>query len=159
LIAAYAQQGQGKEAMYMFLQMQCHGMAPDEVTLRSMLTACSHGGLAVEGSQCWASFMNSLHNIASISHYNNLIDLLVRTGKLADGEHLIDKMPFHPTPTSWLTLLGACKTHTDVERGERAAKNLFALGSESAAPYILLSNIHAAGDKFDGRNAMVQGLD
>lgn len=149
LVAAYAQQGQGKEAVDLFFQMHHSGSVPDEATLRSMLTACSHGGLVVEGGQCFVSLNDCQDTAVSVDHYNHLVDLLGRMGKLAEGEDLINKMPFQPTSMSWLTLLGACRMHSDVERGEQAAKNIFALEPENSAPYVLLSNIHAAAGRCD----------
>ena len=45
---------------------------------------------------------------------------------------------------SWLTLLGACKMHSDEERGKFAASQVFKLEPECATPYVLLSNIYAS---------------
>lgn len=51
-------------------------------------------------------------------------------------------MPWSPTNVSWMTLLGACRSHIDVERGEHYAQQLFELDPDSTAPYVMLANMY-----------------
>lgn len=145
IIGTYAQHGHGKQSLHLFQQMQLQGIKPDEVTFFSILSACSYAGLVDEGQRFFVSMCQD-YGITPISdHYNCIIDLLARTGRLEDVEGLISSMPCQANATSWMTLLGACKKHVDVERGARAAQHVFKLDSlEHASPYVLLSNIYAA---------------
>ncbi len=54
-------------------------------------------------------------------------------------------MPCKPHVAAWMSLLGACRIHGNVEMGECVAKLVFELEPENAAAYVLLSNIYAAG--------------
>lgn len=144
MIAAYAQHGHSSSVFQLFQQMQCKGVIPNRVTYLSLLSACSHGGLVDEGQQLFAS-MSQSHGIApGVKHYSCLIDLFGRVGLLHEGEELLNNMPFIPTVTSWMTLLGNCRTHLDADRGQRAAGRIFELDPENATPYVMLSNIYAA---------------
>lgn len=147
LIAAYAQNGQGQDALQTFYQMQNEGLVPDKVTYVSLLSACSHAGLLDEACRYFGA-MTKDHGVTPIAeHYNCIVDILGRVGRLHEADNLISKMSVHPTAASWLTLLGACRNQIDVERGEHAAKQLFELEPENAAPYIMLSNIYAGVDR------------
>ncbi len=42
----------------------------------------------------------------------------------------------------WMTLLGACWLHGEVERAERVAAHTFELEPQNAAVYVLLGNIY-----------------
>jgi hypothetical protein len=53
-------------------------------------------------------------------------------------------MPCKPHVAAWISLLGACRIHGNVEMGERVAKPVLELEPENAAAYVLLSNIYAA---------------
>eukprot|EP00249_Psilotum_nudum_P016294 c25762_g12_i1 orf=105-395(-) len=78
-----------------------------------------------------------------------MIDLLGRVGWLEEGEDLIVRMPYEPTAMTWMTLLAACRMHLDVERGKRAAENVFRFDPDNATPYIMLSNIYSATGQWD----------
>eukprot|EP00250_Pteridium_aquilinum_P010118 c19166_g4_i1 orf=36-2957(+) len=176
LITAYSQSGEGENALLLFEQMQDGETKPDNLTVVSVLTACSHAGLVDEG--CAIFF--AISQIPSVSlildHYNCMLDILARAGQLDEAEGLIKVMPLRPTaitwttllgackteglikvmplrPTAitWTTLLGACKTEVDVKRGERVAAHAMLLGPEDAAIHVSLSNIYSAS----GRMPMV----
>uniref|UniRef100_UPI0040747504 Synthetic PPR-DYW protein n=1 Tax=synthetic construct TaxID=32630 RepID=UPI0040747504 len=149
MIAAYAQHGHGKEALQLFQQMQQEGVKPSEVTFTSILSACSHAGLVDEGHHYFESMSPDYGITPRVEHYGCMVDLLGRAGRLDEAEDLIKSMPFQPNVVVWGTLLGACRVHGDVERGERAAERILELDPESAAPYVLLSNIYAAAGRWD----------
>ena len=56
-----------------------------------------------------------------------MIDLLGRSGNLEAAENLILGIPLKARGVPWATLLGACRYHADVARGERAAWHAFEL--------------------------------
>eukprot|EP00250_Pteridium_aquilinum_P031681 c44062_g1_i1 orf=1-576(+) len=144
IIAANAQHGHGKNALHLFKQMLEEGHVPNRATFVSIFSACSHAGL-VDELKYFLGFMSRKTGVSvGLEVYNCIIDLFGRAGRLDEAEALIGNMPHDPTVVSWTTLLGACKNQIDVERGERAAKQVLRLDSQNAEPYVALSNIYAA---------------
>ena len=64
-------------------------------------------------------------------------------------EDLINKMLLKPDPSMWVSLLGACRIHTNIELGEPVVEHLFKLDPKNVATYVLLSNIYAASGRWD----------
>eukprot|EP01018_Ginkgo_biloba_P011139 Gb_03380 [translate_table: standard] len=149
MIGAYAMHGCGKEALKLFEQMQHSGMNPDQVTLVCVLSACCHAGLVDEGWEYFHCMSRSYHITPLMEHYGCMVDLLGRAGRLLEAQELIEKMPVKPNAAVWGCLLGACRIHNNSELGQRAAEHLFELEPKSAAPYVLLSNIYAAAERWD----------
>ncbi|MCO5591542.1 hypothetical protein L7F22_045528 [Adiantum nelumboides] len=144
IIAAYGQHGQASRAFLLLHRMQSKGLLPDMVTLVSVITACSHAGLVDEGYYFFVSLSAGYGIKSTVDHFNCMIDLLGRAGRLSELESMIKVMPMDPTAVSWMTLLGACNNHLDVERGVHAANRLLDLQPQECALFILLSNLHAS---------------
>ena len=145
MISVYAQSGEGKEALHMLSLMDKDGVAPNEVTFVSVLTGCSHGGLVLEGFLCFGS-MTQYHRIKpKMEHYNCLIDMLGRVGKLDEADYLIREIvPFPPTSTPLLSLLASCRHHqVDVVLGEYISNLAVMVDPQDCTPYIMLWNIYA----------------
>ncbi|KAH7434782.1 hypothetical protein KP509_06G034400 [Ceratopteris richardii] len=143
LIAGFAQHGKGEKTLHLFNQMQGMGVRPTDVTFLIVLNACSHAGLVGEGWHCFY-LMNHIWGVAALSdHYGCMVDLLGRAGLLDEAESLIWDMPDRPTIVTWMSLLGACRHQTDLQRGERAANILLQLDPENVASRVILSNIYA----------------
>ncbi|CAM6093772.1 unnamed protein product [Calypogeia fissa] len=157
MLGGYALHGHAKEALGHFEQMAAEGVEVDMVTFVSLLSACSHAGLVDEGLYYFET-MGSVHGIyPSIKHYACMVDLLGRAGRLQEAEDLVEAMPCEPDVTVWMSLLGACRVHGNLELGERIAKQILELHPENSAGYVLLSNIYAAAGKWDSR-ASIQRL-
>eukprot|EP01018_Ginkgo_biloba_P031329 Gb_01246 [translate_table: standard] len=149
MIAGYAMNGCGKEALQLFEQMQHSGMKPDHVTFVGVLSACCHAGLVADG---WRYFhdMSQYYDITpAMEHYCCMVDLLGRAGQLVEAQDFIHKMPIKPDAAVWVSLLGACRIHANIELAECAAERLFELEPKNASPYVLLSNIYAAAGRWD----------
>ncbi|KAJ7515252.1 hypothetical protein O6H91_22G007900 [Diphasiastrum complanatum] len=149
MIAGYAQNGLGKEALALFEQMQREGTKPNEVTYISVLSACAHSGLVDQGHYVFDSMCKNHGVTPTREHYACMVDLLVRAGCLADAELFINKMPIQPHSVIWMTLLGAARNHGHMEIGRRAFDCVVKLEPKNAAPYVLLSNIYAAAGRKD----------
>ena len=54
-----------------------------------------------------------------------------------------------PDPAVWVSMLGACRIHTNIELGEPVVEHLFKLDPKNVATYVLLSNIYAAFSRWD----------
>ncbi|XP_057871239.2 pentatricopeptide repeat-containing protein At3g49710 [Cryptomeria japonica] len=149
MIAGHAQHGCGKEALEVLEKMLDEGSKPTHVTFIAVLSACSHTGLVDEGRRYFES-MSQHHCISpTVDHYNCMIDLLGRAGQFEEVENLIRNMPFDPGAVGWAALLGACRSHGNVELGSHAADRLLKLEPENAASYVMLANMYAAADKWN----------
>eukprot|EP01018_Ginkgo_biloba_P015982 Gb_28612 [translate_table: standard] len=149
MIAGCAQHGRGNEALQLFEQMQCDGIEPNYITFVCVLSACSHAGL-VEKGRFYFDSMNRHHGIIpGAEHYACMVDLLGRAGCLDEAEEFIKETPFEPTASMWGALLGACRVHGNMELGKRAAEHVFELDPQDSGTHVLLSNIYAAGGRWD----------
>eukprot|EP01018_Ginkgo_biloba_P011341 Gb_31474 [translate_table: standard] len=149
MIAGYGMHGHGYEALALFTQMQEAGVKPDYITFICLLSACSHSGLLDEGWQYFDSMIRDYCIIPGVEHYACMVDLLGRSGHLQEALDFIKKMPLEPDVSVWGALLGACRIHNNVELGECVAEHLFELDPEDGGGYVLLSNIYAAGGRWD----------
>jgi pentatricopeptide repeat protein len=143
MIAAYAQHGRGREALDLYDRMREASARPDCITYISIFLACSHSGLLEEGRRCLASMTEEYGIELTLQHYNCLIDLLARAGQLDAAETLLQSSGCLSNYAQWVSLLGACRSQSDVERGERAAARAFAIDPTNTSPRLMLSHIYA----------------
>ncbi|KAJ7278093.1 hypothetical protein O6H91_06G050200 [Diphasiastrum complanatum] len=149
MIAGYAQNGLGKEALALYEQMKQEGVQPNNITFTCILSACAHSRLVDEGRYVFDSMCKDHDVTPTKEHYVCMVDLLARAGYWADAELFINKMPIEPDSLVWMTLLGAARNHGHVEIGRRAFDLVVKLDPKNAAPYVLLSNIYAAAGRKD----------
>jgi pentatricopeptide repeat protein len=149
MIVGYAINGCSKESLELFEQMQFTGLKPDRVTFVGVLSACCHAGLVNEGRQYFDIMTRFYHITPAVEHYGCMIDLLGRAGCFDEANDLINKMPIKPDADMWGSLLSACRTHNNIDLGEKVAEHLIALNPQNPAPYVLLSNIYAAAGRWD----------
>lgn len=130
--------------------LQREGEKPDAVTFVGLLLACVHGGMVLKGKELFKS-MKEVHKISpKLEHYGCMIDLLGRVGNLQEAYDLIKTMPMKPDAVVWGTLLGACSFHGNVEIAEIASEALFKLEPTNPGNCVIMSNIYAANEKWDG---------
>lgn len=143
LVAGHARQGDYEMSLQCLQEMQDAGVQPDEVTFICLLTACSHAGMLSEGLHYFKNLSAGHGLTASTQHYSCIVDLLGRAGFLEQAQRLMAAMPTQPDLPMWLSLLGACRKHGEVELGKRAFDSAVDLDPKHTAPYILMSNIYA----------------
>ncbi|EFJ11634.1 hypothetical protein SELMODRAFT_125731 [Selaginella moellendorffii] len=155
MISAYARHGHLDEAKILFATLPESDKNPNDLSFMSLLNACSHGGLSEQG----LSYFGRLKASSSVErsslspsreHYCCMVDMLGRSGRLRDAEELVESMPFEPGVVEWGSLLGACKTYSDVDRASRAVENIVELdpGNRAAnSALTLLSNVYAAAGR------------
>eukprot|EP01018_Ginkgo_biloba_P038057 Gb_22048 [translate_table: standard] len=149
MIVGYALHGCSKEAFQLFRKMLHSGTKPNHVTFVGVLSACCHAGLLDDGWQYFDRMSQDYHIVPAPDHYCCMVDLLGRAGHLDEAEKFIKKMPVKPDAAVWMSLLGACRIHSNAELGERVAETLLELDPKNSTHYVLLSNIYAAGGKLD----------
>lgn len=145
MISALGMNGNAQEALALLNQMESSSIKPNEVTMLSVLSACSHGGLIQEGLNC---FQRMIHNPVlrpNVEHYSCIVDMLGRAGDLQNAAKLIRSMPqgLEAGAAAWGALLSACKRHGDCELGREAASHVMELEPMSPAGYLLSSNMYA----------------
>ncbi|RVW97473.1 Pentatricopeptide repeat-containing protein [Vitis vinifera] len=149
MINGLAINGQGKDALNLFSQMEMQGVKPNEVTFIGILNACSHSKLVDEGCSFFHS-MTSIYGLKPNAHHHCcMVDLYGRAGMLDQAQTVIKSMPFKPNSAIWGALLNACRIHGDTELGEQVGKRLLELDPNHGGRYVLLSNIYAACGRWD----------
>ncbi|KAJ4980323.1 hypothetical protein NE237_031160 [Protea cynaroides] len=150
MIAGLAIHGRGKDAIELFSQMRATNSAFDGVTLASILNACSHSGLVDDGLRFFAAMEDTYKITPQIQHYGCIVDLLSRAGRLEEAKKFIcSNMLVKPDAVLWKSLLGACKTHGNVEIGEFAARHLIELCPDDSSAYVLLSSIYDSAGRLN----------
>lgn len=149
MIAGYAQHGYYKLALQCFDDMLCQSVKPDDWTFSSILTACSEAALVQKGYQYFKA-MKEEHDITpSIEHFNCMVDLLGRAGRLPEARKLLESMPVLPDITTWMSLLTACRIYGNVELGRQCFNEVTRLEPDTAAVYTLLSHMYADFDMWE----------
>ncbi|KAL6180531.1 hypothetical protein ACLB2K_047193 [Fragaria x ananassa] len=147
-IIGCAQHGRGKWALALFNQMLRAGVDPDEITFTGLLSACSHSGMLQKARGFFKVLSQTKYIEMKKEHYTCMVDVLGRFGELEEAEELIRNLPVQETKMAWLTLLGACRLHSNLDVAERAAKNIFDIEPNCSAACVLLSNIHASANRW-----------
>nr|XP_043606814.1 pentatricopeptide repeat-containing protein At3g29230-like [Erigeron canadensis] len=149
MIMGYGMLGHGEKALEIFLELEKSELVPNDATFVCILSACTHAGMVLEG---WWYFdlMQRVYMIEpKIEHYGCMVDLLSRAGLMKDSAEMIKNVLLGTGPALWGALLSACRTHSNLELGELVAKRLIELEPSDVGPYVLLSNIYAAGERWD----------
>ncbi|TQD94382.1 hypothetical protein C1H46_020018 [Malus baccata] len=152
MIVGFAVNGHAEEALEFFNLMQKKGLKPDGVSFTGALTACSHTGLVDEGLHYFDN-MKGVHRITlRIEHYGCIVNLYSRAGRLEDALGVIENMPMKPNEVVLGSLLAACRTIGNVSLAERLMKYLPVVDLGVDSNYVLLANIYAAAERWDGAN-------
>ncbi|CAN6861625.1 unnamed protein product [Brassica oleracea] len=143
MIAGYGMHGHAVKALELFPVMLSSGVRPNYITFVSVLAACSHAGLHVEGWRWFNSMKGRFGVEPGLEHYGCMVDLLGRAGYLQKAYDLVLTMKMKPDSVIWSSLLAACRIHKNVELAEISVARLFELDSSNCGYYMLLSHIYA----------------
>ncbi|KAG8099266.1 hypothetical protein GUJ93_ZPchr0013g36550 [Zizania palustris] len=150
MIIGMANHGLGHDSLRLFSKMISEGMKPNGITFIGVLIACTHVGLVSDGKKHFRS-MSEEHGVEpTVEHYGCMVDLLGRAGHVEEARQLIRSMPFEPDAIIWRALLGACRIHKNVEVAEEAMAKLRVLDPLGDGHYVLLSNIYAQANSWEG---------
>ncbi|XBH60385.1 hypothetical protein VPH35_114993 [Triticum aestivum] len=155
MMFGYAQHGHAQTVLSLFNEMLELKVPLDHITFVGLITACSHAGLVDEGSEI-LNTMESRYGIPlRMEHYACGIDLYGRAGQLDKAKELIDSMPFEPDAMVWMTLLGACRIHGNMELASDVASHLLEAEPRQHSTYVLLSSMYSGLGMWSDR-AIVQ---
>ncbi|KAL6581484.1 hypothetical protein OROMI_007407 [Orobanche minor] len=123
LIYTYALNGHVTSSLSTLEDMRLAGISADSHTLSAVLFACDNGGLVDMGVE----YFHSLRELYSIEpqvyHYNLLVDLLGKAGRLEEAVSLLRFSSLGPNNASvYKRLLCACKLHGNMILGEEMAR-------------------------------------
>ncbi|KAH7425154.1 hypothetical protein KP509_11G042100 [Ceratopteris richardii] len=135
LIAGYAQQGRGKEALICFEVMQQRGFSPDSITFSIILNACTHSGLIEEGQTLFDLMRAKFGIEAELEHFLCMIKLFGHAGQFEKIVKLIERMPCSANFAVWSALLDACKVWGDVRVGKWAFEHALQLDRIDGTAY------------------------
>lgn len=122
MIAAFAQNGHGDDALKMFKQMQLECVKPDTVTFVSVLPACAlsmalhqgrelHGYITKNGFE-WDIFVG-----------NAIIDMYAKCGEINDAMHLFDGMPVKDV-VSWNAIIAGYVQNGNCDDAEKLFRHM-----------------------------------
>ncbi|KAK6125646.1 hypothetical protein DH2020_040607 [Rehmannia glutinosa] len=149
MIIGLAIHGRASSAIELFEEMVKTDVRPNSVTFIGVLTACSHAGLVEQGKHFFETMESSYGVNPHVDHYNCMVDLLGRTGRLDEALDLIQSMPMEPNAGIWGALLGACRKYANPDIAEIAARNLFKLETANIGNYILLADVYAKAERWE----------
>ncbi|MCO5569472.1 hypothetical protein L7F22_023184 [Adiantum nelumboides] len=143
LLSGYAGEGNDPLALQLFARLSMARILPDNGIFASILTACSHSGLIFEGIECFESMTRDYYTTPKLMHYGAITDLFGRAGEFKRVSDMLIRMPMQPDLPIWWFLLGACRTHSNLELAEQAFGYAVALQPKQATAYILMSYVYA----------------
>ncbi|XP_060190940.1 pentatricopeptide repeat-containing protein At5g59600-like isoform X1 [Lycium barbarum] len=158
MIGCYGKHGRVEHAIKLFENMQYEGVLPNEVTLTSLLSACSHGGLVEKGLKIFWSMEESYGVRARKEHYACVIDLLCRVGRLEVAYDIIKDMTIEVTDSIIGAFFSGCKVYARRDLAEKMAKDILQMDLKKPVSLVALSNIYAAEGEWENvenvRNVM-----
>jgi pentatricopeptide repeat protein len=143
IFGGYAQRGDWEAARRSFVDMQSQGLRPDGWIFSSILSACSHAGEVDQGRWYFASMIRD-HAIRPMpDHFNCLIDLLGRAGRLEEANDIVQSLPAALDVDGWTSLLTNCKMYGHRKLGADCFHEAAHLESSCASGFVLASNLFA----------------
>ena len=106
LIAGYAQQGKGEDALNCFEHMQSDGISPDSVTFTCILNACGIAKAFDKGKQIHEEIVNKGLLKKHINLGNALVDMYAKCGAFTKAQEVLDDLPFQDV-ISWNSMIAA----------------------------------------------------
>ncbi|KAJ7527660.1 hypothetical protein O6H91_16G065200 [Diphasiastrum complanatum] len=103
MIAGYAQNGLGKEALALYEQMQQEGMQPNNVTFGLLLKACANLAALEQGKQLHSEIIKRGF-LLDVVVGSTLVDMYAKCGCTEDARELFDNMS-EPDVVSWSAMI------------------------------------------------------
>ncbi|CAN6467991.1 unnamed protein product [Victoria cruziana] len=149
LISGLASHGFGTTAAELFEEMQRSRVAPNDLTLVAVLSACTHAGLVQKGLSIFKRMRSEFCIEPKIQHYGCIVDLLGRAGLVMEALDLIESMPMKPNVAVWGALFSACRIHGHAKLGEQVASKLLTDEPQNGALYMALMNMYNETGRVD----------
>ncbi|KAG8389062.1 hypothetical protein BUALT_Bualt02G0190200 [Buddleja alternifolia] len=148
MIGCYGKHGMVNSAIKLFEKMINEEIQPNEVTLISVLYACSHGGLVEKGLEIFRS-IDSYGIKANKEHYSCLIDLLCRYGRMDEACDIVKHIGIEVTDLRIGAFLNGFTIHERRDLAEKISEHL-RMEIKRPGGFVTLSNIYASEGKWGG---------
>ncbi|XP_057541687.1 pentatricopeptide repeat-containing protein At2g04860-like [Amaranthus tricolor] len=153
IINAYGLHGDCEGAISLLFEMEDSGMKPDSITYLSILSACSHAGLAYQGKIIINSMLkNGIQ--PGTEHFSCVVNLLGRKGLLSEAYDIVNNMSGGVSVSVLEALLGACMVHGNVEIGEKVGESIIHKDPKNGRTYVILHNIYAGAGRWEDANTI-----
>ncbi|KAF4363054.1 hypothetical protein F8388_013418 [Cannabis sativa] len=150
MISALSTNGQVKQALDLFQNLEKEGFTPNCVTFVTILAACARGKFVEYGLKVFQSMSADFGVVPVMEHYGCIVDLLGKAGFLREATMFVKNMPFEPDASVLGALFGAYAIHGISELENDVQKRLLCMQPQQhSEPYINLSNINANMQKWD----------
>ncbi|KAF5749086.1 hypothetical protein HS088_TW04G01048 [Tripterygium wilfordii] len=116
--------GRGRDVLELFELMEKDRIKPDHLTFHAILLACIYEGDVELGRLYFDSMSSVYHIIPRLEHYECIIELYSRYGRINELESFVEGMPFEPTVPMLTRVFDACKEFGHSRLGEWAATRL-----------------------------------
>jgi pentatricopeptide repeat protein len=141
LVAGYAQQGRGREALICFGCIEIEALVPDSITCLGVLTACCHSGHVDEARSVFRDMTEKYGIAPSSEHRTCMVVLLGCSGQFGTALSAMELMPPADQLGTLLALLGACQKWGNVRLGKLAFDQALQIDRSCAAAYVLMANL------------------
>ncbi|KAK9268255.1 hypothetical protein L1049_010698 [Liquidambar formosana] len=109
MITAYAQYGQGEEALKLYFEMQNTGLKPDSFVCSSLLNACANLSAYEQGKQVHVHVLK-FGFMSDIFAGNSLVNMYARCGSINDASRAFSEIPMKGI-VSWSAMIGGLAQH------------------------------------------------
>ncbi|KAL5975601.1 hypothetical protein ACLOJK_019926 [Asimina triloba] len=132
MMHGFAANGQGDDGLQMFEQMRKLGLRPDAQTFVAVLATCASSEAVEEGFIHFESMSKEYGITPGIEHFLGMIDVLGKSGYVAEMEEFVEKLPFEPTAAIWESIMNIARIHGDIELEDRAEEMMVLLDPSKA---------------------------
>ncbi|GAA0139140.1 hypothetical protein LIER_00749 [Lithospermum erythrorhizon] len=145
IIAGVALGGHTMKSLELFDKMLLSRTKPSEATFVAILTACTHMKLVDKGLQFFERMSIEFAIEPKLEHYASVVDLLAKSGKLAEAEKFIEQRMGgfgRGDAYVWGALLNSCRTYGNVDIGDRIWRALTKMGVTDSGMHVLSYNMY-----------------
>ncbi|PIA39562.1 hypothetical protein AQUCO_02600187v1 [Aquilegia coerulea] len=122
MIAGFAKNYLGEEALNLFTQFKEAGLKPNGQIFMGVFLACSVLCDIDEGMLHFESMTKVYGIVPSMEHYVSVVNMLGSIGYLDEAVEFIEKMPFKPSIDVWEALMNLCRYHGNNKLGDHCAE-------------------------------------
>ncbi|KAK0578299.1 hypothetical protein LWI29_008305 [Acer saccharum] len=109
MITAYVQDGQGEEALKLYLEMQDREIKPDSFVCSSLLNACANLSAYEQGKQVHVHLIK-LGFMSDTFAGNSLVNMYAKCGSIDDADRAFSEIPVRGI-VSWSAMIGGLAQH------------------------------------------------
>eukprot|EP00026_Physarum_polycephalum_P001404 Phypoly_transcript_01405.p1 GENE.Phypoly_transcript_01405~~Phypoly_transcript_01405.p1 ORF type:complete len:722 (+),score=60.61 Phypoly_transcript_01405:719-2884(+) len=150
MLKSYATLGQGQKALRFFNEMVTKNISITHVTICVVLNACSHSGLVEEAQKIYNLAQKKFNIHPTTEIQNCMVDVLARSGRLADAEDFIKTHIKEPNHVTWIAYTSGCRISGDINRAKIGVGQVLKLYPDHPATLVLKSNLYASERNFAG---------